>query len=219
MKKSYYFFLISVLTLTLGCNGNKEKTATITITEGMSITTMKEGGEYSVLFTSDADWKTVLSKDAETWIEINPATGEAGECSITVNIAPFTSSDANEVRKAEIAISSLDGTASVIVEVEQIAKGGLSSESLDFPVEGGEQNLSIYTKTLMNFEYNDGVHFINESDGEWIEITLITEPKECPGKYVYSIKVKKNSTGENRTSSLSACFDGSCKSITINQKG
>ena len=107
MKRLYYALML-VLGLSIsGC----EKEDRIRVTSEDSLTFQSEGSSETITIISNVPWK---ASTTESWIELSPASGAAGNASITVTAKENESTDE---RNASVTISG--GTASVSVKITQ----------------------------------------------------------------------------------------------------
>ena len=218
MKKNFILAFILLLT-TFSCSkpGNDRQDGSITVKGDVKeIHTMMQGGNYTVDINATCDWQATADMD---WVQITPASGAAGDQTLSIQIGEFASEDDLAVRNAKLTLKNTSGESGIQIDIIQYASDSWAPSSLNFGKEAGTKALRIYSP-----DERPHVEWLGEADGanpdavpEWAELIQAGEPEF--GIYTYTINVKENTTGEERMASLQPCFAGACSMIFVIQKG
>ena len=150
-----------------GCDNGQDGPGTVTVNEECKALEFENeaGLEQTVKFHAPSAWTT---ETTENWLDIVPASGEAGDNEITVRTSSINS--AQKARSAEITIISGESSATVSV----IQKG------MDGTFEEPEEDVSrLITKININtyrdasYEHNMDYYLKYTEDGKIYDITLV----------------------------------------------
>ena len=110
-----------------GGNDEPQKQPEITIgTTSSDFST--EGGSKKISFTSSGAWTAeAINTRAASWCSVNPTSGPAGSCEISISV---TANDTPDNRTASVVIKS--GTISKTISVSQKQKDALTVTSSKF---------------------------------------------------------------------------------------
>ena len=125
MRKYIFTTLCTVATLLAGCDqhAGEETGSDITVTGGTTIEATADQTTATLSFSAEAAWTAAIESGAEWLLEVTPASGEAGDQTLTLN---FTANETEAVRTATVRLAS--GEDAVTVTLTQ---QGVSSEGDD----------------------------------------------------------------------------------------
>lgn len=107
------------------------------------------GGSFKISFTTLENWTaSLINSRADSWVEISPASGNAGWSEILVSVAENNGFDD---RSASIRISCDDETETVVVTQKQ--KDAITLSSTRFDVESSGGNIVVKLKSNVDFSY------------------------------------------------------------------
>ena len=108
-----------------GCDqhAGEETGSDITVTGGTTIEATADQTTATLSFSAEAAWTAAIESGAEWLLEVTPASGEAGDQTLTLN---FTANETEAVRTATVRLAS--GEDAVTVTLTQ---QGVSSEGDD----------------------------------------------------------------------------------------
>jgi len=189
MKKLFYLLLIVPMVL-MGCKkGAKDaepETVKLSVTPN-SIISPSIGADYSLTLTAPESW---TASCADSWVKINPTSGNAGTVEISVKIAADkTSTEAN----SKIVFKSGDQT--VEVPVKRLAKDPalkiVSETEIKTPKEGGAY--SIQVESNIKWQISSNVSWA-KVQGEAVKrnnaiITVNVDPATKPEETVGTLTV------------------------------
>ena len=189
MKKLFYLLLIVPMVL-MGCKkGAKDaepETVKLSVTPN-SIISPSIGADYSLTLTAPESW---TASCADSWVKINPVSGNAGTVEISVKIAADkTSTEAN----SKIVFKSGDQT--VEVPVKRLAKDPalkiVSETEIKTPKEGGAY--SIQVESNIKWQISSNVSWV-KVQGEAVKrnnaiITVNVDPATKPEETVGTLTV------------------------------
>ncbi len=156
--KNRLFALAFLALLAVACEQPVDptpKSDEVRLTSATTLTVGADGGTAEITFTSSDAWTAALANDRVTWLSINPASGTAGQSTVTVTVDP---NDTPDDRSATIRVKCGNATASVTLTQKQKDALTQSPSKTQFDAEGG--NFTIEVKA--NIEYSF------EIDGDWI---------------------------------------------------
>lgn len=92
--------------------------------------------------TSSSQWTSSVSRDAASWVTVDPASGEGGETQVTVRIAD---NEEAEGRGGNVTFALTSGAATSMLEVSQAQKNTLDIDKTEFNLgkEGGEITVAV----------------------------------------------------------------------------
>ena len=164
------------------------------------------GGTNTISFTASAEWTAQLSNDrAASWCSVSPASGPAGNASITITTTP---NDTPDERTASVVIKS--GKTSKTIKVSQKQKDALTITSSSFEVSFMGGKVTIEVKANVNFEYT-----IDESAKSWIAKSTTRALKTS--KIV--LDVAENEGKERREGKVYIKSGAFNETVTIYQEG
>ena len=161
------------------------------------------GGTFSVSFTATASWTaSVGNSRADSWITVSPTSGEAGEASVSVTVAPSESTDE---RSASVFLTCGEAKETIVVTQKQKDALILSHQIYELPA----------TESVVELEIQSNVSYMVEVSDEWIEqVTsrgLQTE--------TLTFRVKANDTEEKRSGTITVKSDSFEETVRIYQEG
>lgn len=118
----------------------------------------QSGGSLSIEFTATAAWTaTVSDSQADSWIDVSPVAGEAGEAVVTVTIAP---NEGTDERSVSVFIDC--GEDREVIVVTQKQKKGLTVNTSFVSLAAEDKGFSLVVQT--NVEYTVSI------DGDWLKL-------------------------------------------------
>lgn len=133
--------------------------ASITLAEGTDKQPLIEtvGGVFSIHFTATASWTaSVGNSRADSWISVSPASGEAGEGSVTVTVA---SNESTDERSASVFLVCGEEQETVVVTQKQKDALILSQQVYELPA----------SESTIELEVQANVSYEVSVSADWIE--------------------------------------------------
>ena len=163
----------------------------ITIPSTVDVTPVvpSEGGDAKITFTAATAWTaSVISTKADSWVDVNPKSGDPGPAEIKISTTP---NDTYVERNATIQIKCGGQTKDVVLTQKQVDNITVTTDKVELGVEGG--SFTIELKTNVDFSY--------EIEGGWIKyvstkaytdrtLTFTAEANESVQKREGSVTVK-----------------------------
>ena len=202
MKKHILFSLAVLLMSVVGCtkpdNGGKDNPQPpappqeqITIPSTVDVTPVvpSEGGDAKITFTAATAWTaSVISTKADSWVDVNPKSGDPGPAEIKITTTP---NDTYVERNATIQIKCGTETKDVVLTQKQVDNITVTTDKVELGAEGG--TFTIELKSNIDFSY--------EIKGDWIKyvstkaysdktLTFTAEPNDGVQKREGSVTVK-----------------------------
>ena len=202
MKKHILFSLAVVFLSVIGCskpdNGGKDNPQPpapsqeqITIPSTVDVTPVvpPEGGDAKITFTAASAWTaSVISTKADSWVDVNPKSGNPGPAEIKITTTP---NDTYVERNATIQIKCGSKTKDIVLTQKQVDNITVTADKVELGAEGG--TFTIELKSNIDFSY--------EIDGDWIKyvstkaysdksLTFSAEPNDGVQKREGNITVK-----------------------------
>lgn len=147
----------------------------------------QSGGSLSIEFTATAAWTaTVSDSQADSWIDVSPVAGEAGEAVVTVTIAP---NEGTDERSASVFIDCGEDREVIVVaqkQKEEESALSLSAKALYVGSEGGTVDVQVQS----NVAYT----FYAEAEYDWISEL----PSKTLSAHTIYFKVQPNDTYDVR---------------------
>ena len=214
MKKYFYLFLIP-LALSWSCVTTPEEpdpdptpdpdttvTAKIDLKSDSAIILSDDGGSSEAVFTSALEWE---ASSSESWLTVNPTSGQAGDATITLTAGKNTGYDS---RSANVTISS--GIASKTIKVTQKQHGALviTDSTIRVLAEGG--TISITAKANANVTAE-----VAEDAQEWIKDAATKGLTD----YVFTFSIEPNASEEPRSGSITFSNEYGSETVTVEQEG
>ena len=171
MKKHIMFSLAVIFFLSvIGCskpdNGGKDNPQPpappqeqITIPSTVDVTPIvpSEGGDAKITFTATAAWTaSVISTRADSWVDVNPKSGNPGLAEIKITTTP---NDTYVERNATIQIKCGTETKDIVLTQKQVDNITVTTDKVELGAEGG--TFTIELKSNIDFSY--------EIEGDWIK--------------------------------------------------
>lgn len=132
--------------------------ASITLAEGTDKQPLIEtvGGVFSIHFTATASWTaSVGNSRADSWISVSPASGEAGEGSVTVTVA---SNESTDERSASVFLVCGEEQETVVVTQKQKDALILSQQVYELPE--SESTIELEVHSNVSYEISVSVDWI-----------------------------------------------------------
>lgn len=201
MKKHILFSLVAIVLSITNCskpdNGkdNPQPPAPpqeqITIPSTVDVTPVvpQEGGDAKITFTAATAWTaSVISTKADSWVDVNPKSGNPGPAEIKITTTP---NDTYVERNATIQIKCGTETKDVVLTQKQVDNITVTTDKVELGAEGG--TFTIELKSNIDFSY--------EIKGDWIKyvstkaytdktLTFTAEPNDGVQKREGSVTVK-----------------------------
>ena len=200
MKKVQLAFLLSifVISCTKPDNSGKDNPQPpappqeqITIPSTVDVTPVvpPEGGDAKITFTAATAWTaSVISTKADSWVDVNPKSGNPGPAEIKITTTP---NDTYVERNATIQIKCGTETKDIVLTQKQVDNITVTTDKVELGAEGG--TFTIKLKSNIDFSY--------EIKGDWIKyvstkaysdktLTFSAEPNDDVQKREGSVTVK-----------------------------
>ena len=202
MKKHILITLAVLLMSVIGCvtpeeGGNdnpqpptpSQEQITIPSTVDVSPVVQPEGGDTKISFTATAAWTaSVISTKADSWVDVNPKSGNPGPAEIKITTTP---NDTYVERNATIQIKCGTETKDIVLTQKQVDNITVTTDKVELGAEGG--TFTIELKSNIDFSY--------EIKGDWIKyvstkaysdktLTFTAEPNDGVQKREGSVTVK-----------------------------
>ena len=186
-------FSVVALGLLASCNPKEEVVEDkVEITSQTSITVPQQGDTYRVEFTSSTAWSAALSAGSEAFAAINPASGDSGENTITLQVR---SNKEGDDREFSLTITAGKATAKVEFVQDAAPTATTEVESLKIDGEGGELELPFKLNVQCNIT----------SDSDWITVGETKALRDV----TYIVKVARNpSIEESREGTVTVTPQG-----------
>lgn len=179
--------------------------ASITLAEGTDKQPLIEtvGGVFSIHFTATASWTaSVGNSRADSWITVSPASGEAGEGSVTVTVA---SNESTDERSASIFLVCGEEQETVVVTQKQKDALILSQQIYELPE--SESTIELEVQSNVSYEISVSV--------DWIEpITSRSLTKET-----LVFRVAANESTEQRSGTITVKSGELEETVNVYQAG
>lgn len=170
MKKIILFPLMAIILSFTNCSkpeeGGKDnpqpptppqEQITIPSTVDVKPVVSPKGGDTKITFTAAAAWTaSVISTKADSWVDVNPKSGNPGAAEIKITVTP---NDTYVERNATILISCGGVTIDIVVTQKQQDNITVTTDKVELGAEGG--SFTIGLKTNIDFSY--------EIEGDWIK--------------------------------------------------
>ena len=142
-----------------------------------------EGDAESVAVSSEAPW---TAQTNAAWIDVKPASGQAGDCTVTVEV---TANNSKSGRHGYVYLVLSDENKIEIPVTQDSIRFSIDRTLLEMPVTGGEETISL--KSNVPWSFAGGVP-------SWINI----EPASGDGDSQVGIKVSGNPHMDERSASV-----------------
>ena len=153
-----------------------ETTPTYTIdipsSENTSPVLGTEGGNVVLNFSTSAEWTAnVINTRADSWIDVSPKSGNAGEAKITISVGQ---NDTYDERSATIQIKCGSAEKNIVVTQKQKDALTVTKSRFDIPAEGGE--VTIEVNSNLSYDYTidaEGAKWIKETKTKALSTTTL----------------------------------------------
>lgn len=192
--------MLAVLGLAFGLS-SCQKAPELTITGPTSVEINADGGNGSITFMANRDWKATTS---DSWISVSPSSGTASEGTITLSVR-CNANTTYEDRTATVTIRAEELMQTI--SVRQSANLGLivPTKSFDIPSDAS----SIEVEVQSNIQYTVTI------SGNWIK--QINTKGLIANKLTFSIE--ENKTYGERIATIIISGSGLSQSISVKQAG
>ena len=148
-----------------------------------------DGSDTKITFTAAAAWTaSVISTKADSWVDVNPKSGDPGPAEIKITTTP---NDTYVERNATIQIKCGTETKDIVLTQKQLDNITVTTDKVELGVEGG--SFTVELKTNIDFSY--------EIEGDWIKyvstkaysdktLTFTAEPNKSVQKREGCVTVK-----------------------------
>ena len=192
MRVSYLFSVFMFLLIGLySCKDDNENPSPnpsfeITINEGDTHPVIsQQGGTIYIPFTATGEWSASMVNDrAESWITINPSSGNSGDIELSVTA---TANETYDERNATIVLQCGDDKKEIVVTQKQKDALTVTSTKYEVPSDGG----NIIVEVKANIEYEI------EVKTDWIKQVENQDTRTLTSSML-NFQVDFNDTGEKR---------------------
>lgn len=217
MKKIYSLLIILTSIILSACGGSsdpieptpspipdKDKISFASGTSS-SLSFDADGGSATISFTASKGWTATLANNrADSWCQVEPASGQAGTGSITIKVAANVEPDD---KSAVLQIKS--GTAMASINVSQKQKDALTLSADKFEVDALGGNIEIEVKANVKYTYS-----ISEEAQKWISY----EGSRALTTSYLKFKVAVNDTDQNCEGTIILTDGTLSEVVTVYQK-
>ena len=179
--------------------------ASITLAEGTDRQPLVEsvGGTLSIHFTATAAWTASIGNSrADSWISVSPASGEAGEGSVTVTVA---SNESTDERSASVFLVCGEEQETVVVTQKQKDALILSQQVYELPA----------SESTIELEVQANVSYEVSVSADWIEpLTSRSLTKET-----LAFRIAANESEEQRSGVITLKSGELEESVNVYQAG
>ena len=148
-----------------------------------------EGGTVVLNFSTSAEWTAnVINTRADSWIDVSPKSGNAGEAKITISVGQ---NDTYDERSATIQIKCGSAEKNIVVTQKQKDALTVTKSRFDIPAEGGE--ITIEVNSNLSYDYT-----IDAEGAKWIKETKT----KAISTNTYYFTVDANNSFETREATI-----------------
>ncbi|WP_418831711.1 BACON domain-containing protein [Phocaeicola sp.] len=179
--------------------------ASMTLAEGTDKHPLIEsaGGTFSIKFTATAAWTASIGNSrADSWISVSPASGEAGEKSVTVTVV---SNESTDERSASVFLTCGEEQETIVVTQNQKDALILSQQVYELPA----------TESTIELEVQANVSYETSVSVDWIE--LITSRSLT--KETLTFRVAANESTEQRSGTVTVKSGELEETVNVYQVG
>lgn len=179
--------------------------ASMTLAEGTDKHPLIEsaGGTFSIKFTATAAWTASIGNSrADSWISVSPASGEAGEKSVTVTVV---SNESTDERSASVFLTCGEEQETIVVTQNQKDALILSQQVYELPA----------TESTIELEVQANVSYETSVSVDWIE--LITSRSLT--KETLTFRVAANESTEQRSGTITVKSGELEETVNVYQVG
>ena len=179
--------------------------ASITLSEGTDKQPLVEsaGGTFSINFTATAAWTASIGNSrADSWISVSPASGEAGEKSVTITVA---SNESTDERSASVFLTCGEEQETIVVTQKQKDALILSQQVYELPD----------VESVIELEVQANVSYETSISVDWIEpVTSRSLTKET-----LTFRVAANESTEQRSGTITVKSGELEETVNVYQAG
>ena len=179
--------------------------ASITLAEGTDKQPLVEsaGGTFSINFTATAAWTASIGNSrADSWISVSPASGEAGEKSVTITVA---SNESTDERSASVFLTCGEEQETIVVTQKQKDALILSQQVYELPD----------VESVIELEVQANVSYETSISVDWIEpVTSRSLTKET-----LTFRVAANESTEQRSGTITVKSGELEETVNVYQAG
>ena len=179
--------------------------ASITLSEGTDKQPLVEsaGGTFSINFTATAAWTASIGNSrADSWISVSPASGEAGEKSVTITVA---SNESTDERSASVFLTCGEEQETIVVTQKQKDALILSQQVYELPD----------VESVIELEVQANVSYETSISVDWIEpVTSRSLTKET-----LTFRVAANESTEQRSGTITVKSGDLEETVNVYQAG
>ena len=177
----------------------------ITIPSTVDVTPVvpPEGGDAKITFTATAAWTaSVISTKADSWVDVNPKSGDSGSAEITITT---TTNDTYVERNATIQIKSGTQTKEVVLTQKQQDNITVTTDKVELGTEGG--TFTIELKSNIDFSY--------AIEGDWIKYVSTKAYTDR----TLTFTAEANESVQKREGSVTVMGGGFSETVEVYQSG
>ena len=162
-----------------------------------------EGGDTKISFTAASAWTaSVISTKADSWVDVNPKSGNAGAAEIKITSTP---NETYVERNATIQIKCGTQTKDIVLTQKQQDNITVTTDKVELGVEGG--TFTIELKSNIDFSY--------EIEGDWIKYV---STKAYTDKTL-TFSAEQNESVQKREGSVTVKGGGFSETVKVYQSG
>ena len=165
-----------------------------------------EGGNVVLNFSTSAEWTAnVINTRADSWIDVSPKSGNAGEAKITISVGQ---NDTYDERSATVQIKCGSAEKNIVVTQKQKDALTVTKSRFDIPAEGGE--VTIEVNSNLSYDYTidaEGAKWIKETKTKALSTTTL------------QFEIDENEEVEKREGTITISSGDLRETVNIYQEG
>ena len=221
MKKHVFIQLAVIFMSVIGCTkpdngGGKDNPQPpappqeqITIPSTVDVTPIvpSEGGDAKITFTAATAWTaSVISTKADSWVDVNPKSGNPGPAEIKITATP---NDTFVERNATIQIKCGTETKDIVLMQKQLDNITVTTDKVELEAEGGSIAVEVSSNVAVTMTIPEDAGWITENKTKSVSTST------------FHLDVAANDTYGARSAEITFSNEesGLSEKITVNQKG
>ena len=177
-------------------------------TEDTAPVIAQEGGTATVSFTASADWTaeaTAVTR-ALDWVDVQPASGTAGDVTLTITTQP---NDTYDERNAAIVLACAGERTTFTVSQKQKDALLLSSDKVELDATGGGFTLALQANVPVTYEIEPGADWLKPADASTKALEDLS----------FAFHAEENPDTESRQATITLSGNGLAETVTVYQAG
>ena len=156
MKRLILYSTVVLAALVVSCQKPKEEDS-LTLKSNSAVTVPVEGEVVSIAFNTNVAW---TAKSSESWVTLQPSSGEAGDATLKASVLKNDSYDA---RTADVTITAGTKTAKVTITQSQTNAVIVNGTEFQVPAEGGVVEVPVSANVDVTVEIPEAIDWVSTS--------------------------------------------------------